>query len=274
MEFDSSKKLVILRRKEVMNHLPKEIRAGAKVKLGSMFVDRLPLRGVEGKEEEKLLKNFVDVPPGHQEWPAKTKDFWASLSLKIPFEGVELNITVDENGNPNNVMDYIYYKWCLKHKHVAITEDEMSRDSNKRFYIYDPAKDLLKKNERVQVKKDADKEFIKISADDKTMRMLLRVLTGGNPDRLTKIELENNLYDYKEREPARFLKYAKDKNLEIQAEIEEMIEKSVLRRIGNQVIFQDETIGEDMTDAIIYFKNSKNSGQVNNMRAYLKEVAN
>jgi hypothetical protein len=50
------KRTIIIRRKEVMNHLPKEIRAGAKVKLGSMFVDRLPLKGVEGKEEEKLLK--------------------------------------------------------------------------------------------------------------------------------------------------------------------------------------------------------------------------
>jgi hypothetical protein len=267
------KRTIIIRRKEVMNHLPKEIRAGAKVKLGSMFVDRLPLKGVEGKEEEKLLKNFIDVPPGHQEWPAKTKDFWASLSLRVPFEGVELDVSLDENGTPENTMDYIYFKWCQKHKHVAVNEDEMMQDSNKRFYIYDPQRDLLKKNERVQVKKDADKEFIKISSDEKTMRILLRVLTGGNPDKLTAMELENNLYDYKEREPSRFLKYAKDKNLEIQAEIEEMVEKSVLRRIGNQVIFQDETIGDDMTDAVIYFKNAKNSGQVNIMRARLKEVA-
>ena len=46
---------VIIRRKEVLNHLPKEIRAGAKVKIGSMFVDRLPLKGVDGEEEAKLL---------------------------------------------------------------------------------------------------------------------------------------------------------------------------------------------------------------------------
>jgi hypothetical protein len=87
------------------------------------------------------------------------------------------------------------------------------------------------------------------------------------------MEVENSLYDYKEKQPARFLKFALDSNLEIQAEIEEMIEASVLRRIGNQVIFQDETIGEDMTDTIVYFKNKKNSGQVNIMRARLKEIA-
>jgi len=132
---------------------------------------------------------------------------------------------------------------------------------------------LLKKNEKVQVKKDADKEFIKISSDIKMMKTLLRVLTGENPDKLGDMEVENSLYDYKEKQPARFLKFALDSNLEIQAEIEEMIEASVLRRIGNQVIFQDETIGEDMTDIIVYFKNKKNSGQVNIMRARLKEIA-
>jgi hypothetical protein len=51
-----------------------------------------------------------------------------------------------------------------------------------------------------------------------------------------------------------------------------MVEQSVLRRIGNQVIFEDETLGEDIKDTIIYFKNKKNSGAVNTMRARLKEV--
>lgn len=264
---------VIIRRKEVLNHLPKEIRAGAKVKLGSIYVDRLPLKGVDGEEEEKLLKGIIDVPPGHQEWPAKTKDFWASLTLKVPFEGAELEIGTHENGTPLNTMDYIYYKWSLKHRQVAMSEEEMKTDSNKRFYIYDPQKDLLKKNAKVQVKKDADKEFIKLTGNIDKMKMLLRVLVDGDPERLSDMEIENTLYDYKGNNPEKFLKYCMDDNLDIQAEIEEMVAKDVLRRIGNQVIFQDETIGEDMKDAIVYFKNKRNSGQVNTMRARLKEVS-
>jgi hypothetical protein len=264
---------VIIRRKEVLNHLPKEIRAGAKIKLGSMFVDRLPLKGVDGDEEATLLKNFIDVPAGHQEWPAKTKDFWASLNLKVPFEGAELEIGTYEDGSPINTMDYIYYKWCLKHRHVAMSEEEMKVDANKRFYIYDPQKDLLKKNAKVQVKKDADKEFIKLTGNVEKMKMLLRVLVDGDPERLSDMEIENTLYDYKGNSPEKFLKYCTDDNLEVQAEIEEMIAKDIFRRIGNQVIFQDETIGEDIKDAIVYFKNKKNSGQINTMRARLKEVS-
>ena len=263
---------IIIRRKEVLNHLPKEIRAGAKVKIGSIFVNRLPLKGVEGTEEEKLLKELVDVPPTHNDWPAKTKDFWSSLSITVPFEGIELNIETTEDGTPINPIDYIKYKWAIKHRQVAMSEDEMKTSPDKRFYIYDPQKDLLKKNNKVQVKKEADKEFIKLTGSFDLMRTLLRVLAKGNPDNLTDMEVENQLYDVKDSNPERFLKYCKDDTLELRSEILEMIEKSVLRQIGNQIIYQDETIGETMKDAIVYFKNKKNSGAVNAMRAQLKEV--
>lgn len=263
---------IIIRRKEVLNHLPKEIRAGAKVKIGSIFVNRLPLKGVEGEEEAKFLKDLIDVPPTHQEWPAKTKDFWSSLSITVPFEGVELNIETTKDGMPINPIDFIKYKWALKHRHVAMSEEEMKVTPDKRFYIYDPQKDLLKKNNKVQIKKEADKEFIKLTGDFKLMRTLLRVLSKGNPDNLTDMEVENQLYDVKDSDPERFLKYCKDDTLEIRSEILEMIEVGVLRRIGNQIIYQDATLGENMTDTIIYFKNKKNSGAVNAMRAQLKEV--
>jgi hypothetical protein len=265
-------KTVIIRRQEVLNHLPKEIRAGAKIKIGSIYVNRQPLKGLDGEEENKILSKVIDVPPGHEKWPEKTKDFWASLNLKVPFEGVELNIATDENGMPENVMDFIHYQWCKKHRQVAANEEEMKSNSEKKFYIYDPAKDLLKKHARVQVKKDADKEFIKLTGNFDKMRAITRVLTSGDPSRLSEIELENNLYELKEASPERFLRYALDADLELRAEIEEMVEHSVLRRIGNQVIFEDETLGEDIKDTIIYFKNKKNSGAVNTMRARLKEV--
>ncbi len=265
-------KTIIIRRKEVLNHLPKEIRAGAKVKIGSIFVNRLPLKGVEGKEEERLLKELVDVPPTHNEWPAKTKDFWSSLSITVPFEGVELNIETTEDGTPINPIDYIKYKWAIKHRQVAMSEEEMRATSEKKFYIYDPQKDLLKKNNKVQIKKEADKEFIKLTGNFDLMRTLVRVLANGNPDTLTDMEIENQLYDIKDANPECFLKYCKDDTLELRSEILEMIEKGVFRQIGNQIIYQDETIGETMKDAIVYFKNKKNSGAVNAMRAQLKEV--
>lgn len=264
---------IYIRRKEVLNHLPKEVRASAKISIGSIYVDRQPLKGVEGEEANKLMSKILDVPPGHSDWPKQEKEFWASMTVKVPFEGVELNITTDEDGNPENIMDYITYKWCMKHRQVAESKEDMDANGEKRFYIYDPDKDLLKKNAEIKLKKEADKEFIKISSDLDKMRRLLRVLSkGSRPEKLTDMEVENQLYNIKNEKPAAFLKHSTDKHLDVRAELEEMIEIGVLRTIGNQIIYGDETIGENITDAIVYFNNKKNSGQVNAMRAQLKEL--
>ena len=264
---------VIIRRKEVLNHLPKEIRAGAKIKIGSIYIGRQPLKGLEGEEAHKLLSKVLDVPPGHQDWPKKEKEFWASMSLKVPFEGVELDVSTDEDGFPNNVMDFITYKWCLKHRQVADNEDSMNSDGSKKFYIYDPEIDLLKRSANIKIRKEADKEMIKLEKDYAKMRRLMRVLSkDSRPDSLTDMEVENQLYDLKNAQPERFLKFAIDKDLDARAEIEEMIEYGVFRTIGNQVIYGDEVIGENITDTIIYINNKKNSGQVNAMRAQLKEL--
>ena len=171
-------------------------------------------------------------------------------------------------------MDYITFKWCKKHRQVADSKEELERDNSKKFYIYDPQRDLLKKNAKVKIQKEADKEFIKASTDADKMKRLLRLLSKGtNPEKLSNLEVENNLYEIKSKEPAKFLKFVKDKDLDLRAEIEEMVSKDVLRKIGNQYIYGDETIGENITDTIVYFKNKKNSGAVNAIRAQLKELA-
>lgn len=132
----------------------------------------------------------------------------------------------------------------------------------------------MKKNAKVKVQKEADKEYIKASSDVSKMRRIYRLLAkGSNPDKMTDLEVENNLYDLKSKEPAKFLKLVLDKDLDLRAEIEEMVSKDVLRRIGNQYIYGDETIGENVTDTIVYFKNKKNSGAVNAIRAQLKSLA-
>ena len=89
---------------------------------------------------------------------------------------------------------------------------------------------------------------------------------------MTSVQIENDLYEFKNKNAAKFIKAAKDKDLDLKDEIAEMIQNDVLRKIGNQHIHEDETLGENLTDTLIYFKNKKNSGAVNAMRAKLKEV--
>jgi hypothetical protein len=267
-------KKVYIRRKELNGYLPKDILAAARVTIGSIFVGRQPLKGFSDEEEaKKYLKPLMEVPPNHPDWPKLEREFWANMRVRVPFEGVELNITLDEDGYPVEPMDYVTYRWCKVHRQVAGSKEEMDTDGRKKYYIYDPEGDLIKQNAKIKLKKDADKEFIKISSDLDKMKRILRVFNKTNPDKLNELEVENQLYSAKESNPAKFLKISLDKHLDTKAEIEQLIEAGVLRKIGNQIIYGDETIGDDITDTVVYFNNKKNSGAINSMRAQLKTIA-
>ena len=266
-------KKVFLRRKTIDNFLPEVVRAEATMKLSSVFVNRQPLKGFDPKDEKKYLDGILDVDPTNQSWPAYAKKFWAELTIKVGFEGVEFEIGKDDKGNPLQIMDWINYNFSVRHPHVALTEEEMNSNYTKRFYIQDPSKDEMKKNLKVQSKKDADKEFIKISSDKKKMSWVLRLMSNSNPDIMSREQIENSLYDLKEKDHKKFFRIASDKHLEMKAEIEEMVSAGVLRKIGNQTIFIDEILGDTLDDTVTHLKDKKNSGKLTILRAKLKELA-
>ena len=261
-------KKIFLRRKEINNHLPKEVLAEAVSKLSSVYVNRQPLKGLSASDEKKYLNGILDVAPDHVDWPKHIKRYWAEMTIPVGFTGVELEVGTNKDGDPINIIDWIKYQFALKHPHVAISQKEMT--GRQRFYIYDTSRAEQNKFNDIQFRKDADKEFIKLSSDKKGMKRVLRLISNINPDRLTDEQIETALYDIKTKEPKRFVKIAMDKNLEVKAEIEEMVSVGVLRKIGNQIIFIDEVLGETMEDTVIFLKNKKNSGKLPTLRAKLK----
>jgi len=266
-------KKVFLRRKDLGGYLPKAVRAEATMKLSSVYVNRQPLKGFSPVEEKKFMEGILDVSPDHNDWPKHSKQFWAELTIPVGFTGVELEVGKDDNGMPISIMDYIKYSFAVKHPHVALTKEEMDSDFNKRFYIQDTTRDDKVKNNQIKLKKDADKEFIKVSSNNENMKRILRIMSNTNPDRMSIEQVENALYELKNSQPKKFLKVATDKNLELKAEVEHMISAGVLRKIGNQVIFIDEVIGDTMEDAVVYLKDKKNSGTLTILRSKLKELS-
>ena len=266
-------KKVFLRRQDLGGHLPKAVKAEARTRLSSVYVNRQPLKGFSPEEEKKYMQGILDVSPEHVDWPKHSKNFWADLSIPVGFTGVELEIGKDDSGNPISIMDYIKYNFAVKHPYVALTKAEMDADISKRFYIQDLTREDKVKNNTIKLKKDADKEFIKVSSNVKNMKRILRLMSNTNPDRMNEDQIENSLYELKNSNPTKFIRIATDKNLELKAEIEEMVSAGVLRKIGNQIIFIDEVLGDTVEDTIIHLKDKKNSGKLTILRAKLKELS-
>ena len=173
----------------------------------------------------------------------------------------------------SQIQEYVAPDLSEFDKNIALTKEEMTGNTTKRFYIQDLAREDNLKNASIQIRKDADKEFIKLSSRPDAMKRVLRLLSNSNPDRLTAEQVENALYEIKNSNPKKFARVATDKNLEMKAEINQMISSGVLRKIGNQVIFIDEVLGDTMEDTVVYLKDKKNSGKLTILRAKLKELA-
>ena len=94
-------------------------------------------------------------------------------------------IYLDDNDKPLNIMDFIHYNFAIKHPHVAMTKEEMDANFNKKFYIQDLSREDKVKNNSIQLKKDADRVFIKVSSNLDNMKRILRLLSNTNPDRMT-----------------------------------------------------------------------------------------
>ena len=104
------------------------------------------------------------------------------------------------------------------------------------------------------------------------MIWVLRLMANVNPEKMSREQIENTLYGLKEKQPVKFLKISTDKNLSMKAEIEEMVSAGVLRKIGNQVVFIDEILGDTLDDTILHLKDKKNSSKLTILRAKLKEL--
>lgn len=258
-------------RRETKSHLPPPVVSNTKKILASIYTGQGPLKGLEGDEEKRILGDYLGIDPEDRDFSKICREFWADLRVPIPSEGRVLNITVID-GEPVNKYDYIIYKWATKHKLVASSKEEMLDTPHKQFYIYDPEKEVIKENKRVQFKKDAYKEFIKISDNEDKIDHLIRLLSDLDPSQMNIAQKQNYLDGLIEDDPERFVVTAKDKDLEIKAEIAEMVSLNILRKIGNQIWFIEEKFGDTLEDAVLYYKDKKNSEKVTLVKAKLQEA--
>ena len=191
------------------------------------------------------------------------------MSLTIENTGTKLEVGVDQNGDPINLMDFIRYKFALAHPYVAKDEETLYANKKFRYFIYDTAIEKEKQAQGVKSRKEAYKEFIKLSADEAKVNQLLLVY-GYNPKTMDETQKEITLEGELDSNPSEFLMYATDKNIEYQAFIEDCLSNDVLRRVGQTYLNGDENIGNSLEEAVLYLKDKKNSEVYATLKARLK----
>lgn len=262
------KMFVTIYPRESRKHLPKDILLEANMKIGAAFTESGEIAtGLTLDQKKKWLPVLVEVSADDPTFFAKVKAFYAPLTIKVPIAGVKLNIALDKNGDPVNVLDYIKYRFALVSPKVS-EKEELHPDSD--FYIENPQEKRKERKSKLDLKKAANKEFLKATANPQKIEMLVVNLGLWKAD-LDSDDFEMVLDEYIESNPQRFLEVAKDPNLEIKCFINKCVSAEVLRKVGTSIINGDMTIGNSDDDAVAYLNDKANSEVLATLKARLQE---
>lgn len=260
-----NKSVFIYRRPNTTN-LPDDVYVEAKRRIGSVFLKGGDiLKGLTITEQKKWLPEVLGISPTEAGWNKEVKRFYANLTIDVPQVGVELNIAVDEEGNPINVMDYIKFKFVSAHPHVS----DVEKSTKGRYYISDPMKEKASKTASTRLRKDAYKQLILLTDDAERSVLVLKAF-GTRTQGMDSAAVELALEDKLDQNPNEFIRVCTDKNLETVALIWDCVEAGVLRKSGNMFLFGDEVLGDDMEQAIRFLGMKKNSSMLLDIKAKLK----
>jgi len=266
----ASRKITIKRRKNYTK-LPEDVYALSKRNVGACFSSSgAILSGLTLEEEDKLLPRILGISKSSPEFYAKKHDFYASLTINIPINGCEFEIGTNDKGEILDPISYVKYMVCYGHPWVALSEDEIKPNSVIKFYIVDDKKELKKKHDKFLIKKNANKELIKLSGDSDKMDLVLRQY-GVDPKSFSKEDKDLFLDDKVSVNPAQFISIVEDKNLEMRAFILECLSKEVLYKEGNTVLDGDSPLGT-IEETIHKLKDKGNSDILIKLKARLKNL--
>lgn len=269
------KEVSLMRIEDENSHLPEPLIQDATVKLSSVFINQRPHmltgEGPNGEDWEAIISDVIGVSQDAQEFEERKRRFWQELDIDVPSGGQTLQVGTDEDGNPYNPEDHLQYHWARTHPQVAETREEANAQRNKRFWIHDPERETKREADEVETKMEAQKQLQFAREDDEKMDLLVRVLTEKRPDNLTREEKLTTLFQQAQSDPEKFVSAATDENLEIRSEILDALQYEVIRKVGQQYIYNDETIGDSEREVIAWWKNKRNSSVVADIRAKIDE---
>ena len=269
------------------SRIPSDVYTDAITKIGSEWKEnsRDVIRGLTHEEALVCLPSIIGVEPSSPNWDSAVKEFWADYTVRVPNDGLPLNIWTDDNGYPavENVRDWITYKFCQKSSKVATSDLDRENIGMFPFYMEDDKEILAKKAENLAVRKEAQVYFLKLFKKD---------TKSGKPDSL-KINWVLEMYkkhdsslgayvnmaaEEKEiyldgklqEDPKLFIDIVSDEYLKDKAFISECVSIGLLNHVGNAYYNGDEKLGDDMRETILYLNDAKNSSVLVTLKERMK----
>lgn len=261
--------------------LPPEIVSTKENKIPAQFEQGTSdtLRGLTFEEEKKYLPNILGISIDSQAWREATKDYWCNFVIIVPEKGLILNIDTKADGEPENILSYIQYRFALKHGWVAKNKNLVEWPKNK-FYIVDSEEVKKEQTASFEVRNRASKAFLFLqdpSNKDKRqwVAMCLKEagesVPNGEEDLLIFLETKKDALDADKKPTGlkRFIDIVNDPNLKEKALLYRLDSEGIVEKNGNSYFYGNELLGVEI-EAISWLKNPINSKYLLQMNEKLK----
>ncbi len=261
-------KTIMIKRREPSTRIAKEISSDIILKIGGcLTATGTPLKGLTFDEEEKYLPQIVGIPKEHLEFTTRVDNWYNKMSINIPYLGLKLVMTLDEDGNPvkQSVKEWLYWKFMLVHPFVAKDKTSIFSSPHYKCYMEDEAEVNNSASNALDEKRKAFLEFSKIVDDEIRLDTCIRSVANGYGEPVGKYiklpfkEKQVAFSGFMEKNPAKFLKLISDPDLDMKSEIYSMLDFSILTKAGERIIYRSTPIGENIEEAVAYLKSAANS---------------
>lgn len=234
--------------------------------------------GLTLEEKKKWMPLILAIDNKDIAFLKEVNKYFDTLSINVPYEGINLEDKLDETGEPINLEEYIKYRFIMGHPYVAKDQHAAESDEKKLFYIEDAEAELQVKSKKIGRSTKAYIELGKLIENEIKTDWILRALSVkhtsiGSIDKIAsmkKQEKEIILDEIIKKDPEFFIELTLDDTLEYKAEIASMVEAGVLQRVGNDYINGTQNLG-NINATIAFFKNPNESEKVIILKAKLKQ---
>lgn len=265
--------------KEYFSSISKKVpSSGLELEIGFRYKtkeDRDKYEGLVDEIEKKYAKSVLEAKTS-----SRSGEEFDSIERRLFNEKYQDRIRLESTrylyGTPISIEDYILWRYCLVYKDVANRESDISRSKDIRFYIHDEEIELAIKEEQLRLQVKATTEFNKIFGETSKVKKIIKVaIPGYKVAGKRDMSILMDLDAYVKTNPLNFLRILEDKELDMKAFIEDLLDNNMLRRLPNTTTIvnsDNETIGNSITDVVIFFKQEHNKGILSQYENRLKAL--
>lgn len=194
-------------------------------------------------EDEKYFEKALGYEEGRL---AKSSSFWDTFFIKVGSRPVLL-----DDASP---MQELMIKFLTGHKRVATSLDKLA--ASKDYLLINKQAEAIEQNKINKLRRDAIKEFDKLSLDQ--MRKCLR-LFGLKSDNLSNELVESTLFGLVDKNPKKFFDiWVNNKSKETEFLLESAIAKGIVRKDKTHYYYGSELFADSKQDAVAYLDAKKN----------------